>query len=349
MDTALLDLKFYRIINGYFEIQVNNQIYKVVYPDTKAKYRAQQLYVSLLADSRFDTEYLNASQLNRILIYNEIWSDEEEEKLNKINPEIDNTKIKLYLSYKDESLRSGFQQQLSLLRKFYNELYTLKHSLDHLTLDFFATNVKNQFLVAQSIYTLDNQPVFGQDYYGMDLTLLKQIIEEIKKHEISAEELRLICMGDTWRRYACQKDIFGPTINLNDDQINLLTLHQMYQNVRQHPECPSEEVISDPDALDGWFLHQKNEYEKTKKKNKALEKVRGKVKNSDFVYIVADNDEEAAAIRDLNDQVGKNLMKSIDSSLKKNDGKMIQWSDVGQIKQDIKNQAFEKFRNKRTS
>jgi len=101
--------------------------------------------------------------------------------------------------------------------------------------------------------------------------------------------------------------------------------------------------------LDGWFLHQKNEYEKNKKKNKALEKVRGKVKNSDFVYIVADNDEEAEAIQELNDQVGKNLIQSINSSLKKSDGKAVKWTDVGQIKQDIKNQAFEQFKQKKTS
>jgi UDP-N-acetylglucosamine 2-epimerase len=31
----LCDLKFYRIINGYFDITVKDQNYKIIYPDHK--------------------------------------------------------------------------------------------------------------------------------------------------------------------------------------------------------------------------------------------------------------------------------------------------------------------------
>lgn len=339
MKDFLLDLKFYRIINGYFDIRVNDQTYKVIYPDHKIKYEAEKLYVSLMEDSRFDTEYLSTEQLNKILSYYEIWSSTQQEKLDSIEKEIDKLKISLYQNYSKEDVKKQAKQELKILREYQHELISAKHSLDYLTLDFFAKNIKNQYLISQCIFTLDDQKVFKNNYYELDLDLLKTIIGEIDKHQITPDDLRNICMGDLWRRYLCQDNIFGPSIYLNDDQANLMSLQKMYDNVRQHPDCPEDNVIEDADALDGWFLFQKEKNKKNKKKNEGLSKVRGKVSNHDFVYVITRDMEEAQAIEELNDIRGKQLVSAVRNA-NLEDGETMKWKDIPFIKQELQSQAY---------
>jgi len=340
VDNYLTDLKFYRIITGYFEIRVNDQKYKIIYPDIQKKYEAEQLYVSLMQDSRFDTEYLNSAQLEKILIHNEIWSHQEQEKLDGIEEHINKIKIRLYQNYSNDTINKEAKTELKVLRDYQNELLSKKHSLDYLTLDFFAKNIKNQFLISQCTLTLDGRPVFEKDYYKMDPVLLKSIANEIEKHQITAEDLRAICMSDAWKRYLCQDNIFGPSIHFNDDQANLLSLQKMYDNVRQHPECPEEEIISDPDALDGWFLYQKEKNKHNKKKNEALDKVRGKVGGHEFVYVITRDQKEAAAIDDLNDHRGKQLVSAVRNNGLK-EGESMKWRDIPFIKQEIQSKIYQ--------
>lgn len=335
----LCDLKFYRIINGYFDITVKDQNYKIVYPDHQKKYEAEKLYVSLMLNSRFDIEYLNDKQLADLLASNNIWCEQDQTKLESIEQEIDKLKIRLYQNYHNEDIKKQAKSELKTLREYQHELLLNKHSLDYLTLEFFANNIKNQYLISQCILNPNDELVFGNNYYELDLNLLKDIISEIEKHQITAEDLKNICMSDVWKRYLCQENIFGPSIYLNDDQANLMSLQKMYNNIRQHPDCPEEGVLEDSDALDGWFLFQKQQNKKNKKKNEALSKVRGKVGNHDFVYVITNDKNEAEAIEDLNDVRGKELIKSV-RDLNLQDGESVKWKDIPYIKQEIQSQAY---------
>lgn len=339
MSNFLLDLKFYRIVNGYFDIRVKDQHYKIVYPDMRKKYEAEKFYVSLMQDSRFDTEYLNDQQLEKILIYNDVWSKEKQQDLDDVEEKINQLKIRLYKNYEDSEIKEKVKFELKMVREYQQELLLKKHSLDYLTLQYFANNMKNQYLISQCVLTRDDKPVFSDNYYELDLDLLKDIIAEIDKHHITPDDLKEICCGDTWKRYLCQENIFGRSIDLNDDQANLMSLQKMYNNVRQHPECPEDDVIEDQDALDGWFLFQREQTKKNKKKNEALSKVRGKVKNHEFVYVITQDKKEAEAIEDLNDFRGKQLVQAVRTT-KIEDGNNVQWKDIPYIKQELKSQAY---------
>lgn len=340
MEDLLCDLKFYRIINGYFEIQVKDQRYKIVYPNNQQKYEAEQLYVSLMQDSRFDIEYLNNSQLYKILEYNQIWSTEQQQSLDDLEENIDKFKVVLYKQYFDDDRRESTKQELSTLRKFQKDLLSKKHSLDYLTLNFFANNIKNQYLISQCVLTLKGEPVFGKNYYEFDLDLLKIIIAEVDKHRITSSDLKKICTGELWKRYLCSNNVFGPSIHLNDDQINLLSLQKMYDNVRQHPERPEEAIIMDSDALDGWFLDQQEKVKMRKLKNEALSKVRGKVRGHDYIYIMTNGDQDQIkAVEGMNDLRGRSIARSMREATKS--GETVSWKDVPYIKQELRSKAYQ--------
>lgn len=333
-----LDLKLYRIINGYFYISLDNTTYKIVYADQSIKYKAEMLYVSIMNDSRFDTEYLKQEELDQILMSNEIWNSKKETDFAQITTTIDDKKIELYKYFKDEKFKKSIQKEIEMLKNIQLDMHKEKHSLDYLTLGFFASNIKNKYILSQSIFTCENEPVFGTVYQKLDHRLLDRFVSEINKESITEQELRDICLGELWSRYTCSDSIFGPSIELNDDQINLLTLTKMYNNVKNHPECPDDEIIKDRDALDGWFLEQSRKVKETKLKNHNLSKVRGKVAQHDNVYVFTNDIKETRAIHDMNDTRGKKLVSDVQAAGTGQKAKT-DWKDLPTIGQDLKNKA----------
>lgn len=334
-----LDQIFYRIINGYFYITVNGQSYKVKYANNHLKYMAENLYISIMEDSRFDTEYLKQAQLDKILQANEVWTKEQEEQLDKIKKQLDKLKMRLCEYYKDLSVRDEAKKEIEELKSYEEELKNNKHSLDYLTLEYYASSIKNKYLTSQLITDLNDNPVFPDKYEDVDEKILTSFVIEINKNIITGDQIRQIALGPLWQRYSGMTDIFGPCINLNDDQINLLSLSMMFKNVRQHPECPDDEIIEDQDALEGWFMIQKDKAEKTKKKNAALSKVRGKVKNHDFVYVMTRDMKEAESIESLNDLRGKSLVNAVRSSVTEV-GETKKWKDIPFIDRELKSEAY---------
>lgn len=330
-----LNYKLYSILNGYYYIVVNDKKYKVIYPSLEVKYRGEELYVEIMEDSKYDTEYLDNNQVDNILRYQKIWNNDMQERLDSCIKIIEQYKMELYKEYFNGEKRDQIRKILDGVRNSMQELSEIKHSMDYLKLEFFASSMKNQYIISQRILNLDGSRVFDEDYRSLDSRELSKFLKPIEEKTVTAKDLRDIVKGDTWSAYTVQDKIFGPSIDLNDDQRNLLALQRMYNNVRQHPECPSDEIINDDDALDGWFLFQKDKQKKDKIKNSLLSKVRGKIKDHSSVFIFTQDEEERKAIWDMNNIEGKRTLKSIEKTMEERQGERIAWQDIPIVKQQI--------------
>lgn len=330
-----LNYKLYSILNGYYHITVNNIKYKVIYPSIEVKYRAEELYVDIMDQAKYETEYLSNNQVENILRHHRMWSDEMQERLDSCTKIIDEYKMQLYQEYFNADRRADIKKLLKSVKTAMQELSESKHSMDYLKLEYFAMSMKNQYIISQRILNMDGSQVFDQDYRDLDSRELSKFLKPIEEKTPTAQDLREIVKGDTWSSYTVQDNIFGPSITLNDDQRNLLALQRMYNNVRQHPECPSDEIINDDDALDGWFLFQKDKKKKEKVKNSLLSKVRGKVKNHSDIFIFTNNKEERQAIWEMNNPEGKRTIKSIEKTMEDRKGEKIAWQDIPIIRQQL--------------
>lgn len=330
-----LNYKLYSILNGYYYIVVNNKKYKVIYPSLEVKYMAEELYVEIMEGSKYDTEYLDNNQVDNILRYQKIWNNDMQERLDSCIKIIEQYKMELYKEYFNKEKRDQIRKILDGVRNTMEELSQIKHSMDYLKLEFFASSMKNQYIISQRILNTDGSQVFNEDYCYLDSRELSKFLKPIEEKTVTAKDLRDIVKSDTWSAYTVQDKIFGPSIDLNDDQRNLLALQRMYNNVRQHPECPSDEIIDDDDALDGWFLFQKDKQKKDKIKNSLLNKVRGKIKNHSDIFIFTQNDEERQAIWNMNNLEGKRTVKSIEKTMEERKGEKIAWQDIPIIRQQL--------------
>jgi hypothetical protein len=73
----------------------------------------------------------------------------------------------------------------------------------------------------------------------------------------------------------------------------------MYANIAEHSECPTDDIINDDDALDGWMVFQRRQRDKHRTQ-KEVDTLLNKHKDSEEIYIVADDPAQIQKINDLN-------------------------------------------------
>lgn len=342
-----LEKLFYRIICGYFFIYIDDIKYKIVQPSIDIRYEAEILYDTIIEDNKYDKRWMTEHEINIYLDYNNIWNKIKEQELKKLEKTVEDFKIELFLNYSDEKKKVFFKKQLTQFRKKIDELYKEKNCMSHLDIKTHATSIKNEFILMNTIYDHSNNLVFNNPYSETsEHKKLQLFIAEILEYNITPDLMRKLVKSDFWRSYVSAVNLQIDIHKINDDYRHLVSLHKMYDNVRQHPECPTEQVIDDDDALDGWFLNQHRKVEKEKKKNAILDKFGGNIKEkAGEVFVMTQDLEEMKDIYDLNDPNQKrNIREIITFGSKSKDG--IKWQDLPFVQRELQQQANDKFKEK---
>jgi hypothetical protein len=99
-------------------------------------------------------------------------------------------------------------------------------------------------------------------------------------------------------------------------------------------EAPSEDIINDDDALDGWILYQNDKNNKEKQKKQISEKFGLDKKRGDEVFIMTNDKKETKAIYSLNDP---NTNRDIKNMIKitKEKGE-VDWTELPHVQKQIK-------------
>lgn len=340
MSHANLEKLLYRILLGYYYININNNKYKVVAPDLKIKYEAEILYDNILEENKFDKRFSTLKEIEMSLIANNIWSPELDKKIKEIENQIDDAKVDIYLNFLNLSKKTFYEKNLESLKKILNQLYDKKNSFNHLSIEEHATSVKNEFIISNTIYNSENKLAINYND-NLDYITLQNFIQEIVNNMINAQDIRKLAKSGLWHMYATTTNINQDILIANDDYKLLVSYTNMYNNIKQHPECPSQDIIEDDNALDGWSIHQNRKAEKDKKKQSILDKVGGKNKNQgDHVFIFTNNEDEIRAINDLNDPEQKLFKEELAAHNKASPG--TKWEDLAPIKRKIQMEAQKK-------
>lgn len=271
-----------RIICGYQYITFKGIIYKLANPSTEIKVAADNLYDQIYEDNLF-SGFLLKEDIDSLLISTELITETFSEDLNVTEKRLEESKIKLYQNFSLKKERERYRRQIKQLSDIINKAYNTKHSLDFLTLEHFCTNIKNEYIISHTL-TQDNTYIF-KNYPNINYNFFNNITQLIAQNVIPVDEYKQIARGDSWRKIYTpdNNNIFSCSASeYTEEQKALLSISRMYDKVYSHPECPSEQIIDDDDALDGWMLHQQKE---NKKKNDQ-KGVSNKLANADEVFVM---------------------------------------------------------------
>lgn len=334
----------YRIFSGFYTIDIDGKNYKIISPTISIKNQAHKIYLGVLDDYKFDTtSWISEKAIKNLLKAYNIWDDTKQKLLDESIKDIDKLKIQLYLNFNNSTLKSEIKTKLVSLNDNINKLYAQKHYFDYLTLDHYAQSIKSQFIIVNTILDSNNQPIFNfNDFDYIDIKFLEKIVNHIQDNIIDIYMIKKIARNELWKSFwsiSKEKIFDGKIKDWTDDQRSLVNFSKVLDSIREHMEAPSEEIINDDDALDGWILYQHEKTEKEKKKKLINDRYNLDNKKAGELFLVTDNTEEAREIFQLNDPMASTDIKQMQKIA--NEKGQLNWSELPHVKRDIQQQLME--------
>ena len=338
MELAKREFLISRIRSGYVPVVVKNKRFLVYYPTIEVTVRANQIYIEEY-DKAVENDLFDDTDIMNLLIGVGIWSDDKEKELLEILPgHIEYWKIELYNNILKSKTQNTIRKYLRTAKEEYSKLYTIRHSFDHITCVGYANYVKNMYIISKST-RYKNKNV---NWKNVDLNA---VMNGYYAELLDTDTLRMLSRSYPWNTLWPVLKINGrifDTINLTFEQQTLISWSSMYDKIYESPECPSDDVISDDDMLDGWLLIQKRKREGARQKQELQQKLGGKLGQADDVFLMAEGPQDVQKIDMLNEPHIARVKQQRVAEIKSHGGHLLeqQLSDVKRKRAMQLRQAF---------
>jgi hypothetical protein len=348
MDPRTVGIYLSRILSGFYLFIYSGKKYKLIYPDITIKYEAE-LYAQQECEYNRFNDWITDDSIIDTLVTMGLWTYNGDDNLKNLEKQIEDTKVDLYKNFLNPAKIKSLRKTLSNINAAYNRQFSIRHSLDQCTAYGYSQLIKNQYLLIHSLYDENNSLVF-KSQNDVDYDLLTRLSDFIGGDSIDIKTYRIIARSDQWRNYwSANKDYLfdKATINWTDEQKTLVVLTKMYDSAYEHPECPPDNVIEDDDLFDGWMIHQRRESEKNKNKNRTEKMLEGKkLDKAGEVFIMANSQEEAQNIYNLNDNTSRHIIRERNTVIQSNPD-MIDNTKLPDVQRTLVQQSNEIFKNRK--
>lgn len=282
-----------RIQLDFIPVVINETKYKIIPASPELEFEANTLYLETLEKE----EGLSDEELIQWSIKRRFWSEEKEKIYSDILPkEIETTKIQLYNNYTKSGQRAIYKAILAGKKAELDKLYMERNRYRTYSREWNAEFIKRAYILQNTVI----------DYSG-------------NKTEIDFEEL-YIAYGNSYLGSSVIREIarttpwanIWPVLKANNapifpvlshDKQELIRWSRFYDNIRDSMHCPSDEVIQDDDALDGWLIKQNRKAESERMKAQISEGL-GKHGDADEIGLFVD-EADVAKVDLLNDDAGR--------------------------------------------
>ena len=268
-------------------------------------------------ESAYIDGMMNEEETEQWMREAELWTREDDRKLNGIKEDIEKLKLEIYNSRKDAYTRERIRHYLRTGEKQLNEYFHKKNQYFQNTCEGYASSEKISWIIKNTTY-LDNK------LYDFEDVSFSYVLSEYQGSVLSDSVVRDLARNEPWRSLWIIKDnsnikLFNnsDTGELNHNQKNIIIWSQMYDSIQESMDCPPKEVIEDDDLLDGWFISQHKKREKERAEKDFEEQTKsGKIKNAGEVFIVAKNQEHKDSIESMNSPMIQALKKKRAAEIK---------------------------------
>ena len=166
--------------------------------------------------------------------------------------------------------------------------------------------------------------------YDFEDLQVEHVITKWRESFLDENIIRELARNDPWSTIWRMKDKVNIKLFYNDEereitenQKSLVMWSQLYDNIQESMEPPSQKVIEDDDVLDGWFVAQSKKREKEQKEREFESNSSDRMKQHSELFMMSGSAEETEIIESMNDMNA--------SRIKKQRGRTIM--DKGQVKQ----------------
>lgn len=331
-----------RIRIGYYPVKINGVTLKVYPPTNVDEFEANHVYNESYYQA-IEDEIKTEEETLEWMLERGLWSEEEDNKIEKIKKDIESLKVEVFNSRNNTD---KITRNRRLLRNAENQLLEL-HNKKNV---FFSNTCESIAMLEKSFALLKRCTFLGKELYDFEDSNIEYVLSQYYSMILPESKIRYLARNEPWRSIWILNE--SKLFNLFDDngrelsvdQRNIITWSKMYDNVQESLECPSDDVVNDDDMLDGWFIIQRRKREQEKidsELNNSL--TNEKVKNSSEVFLMAGNKKDADKINSMNDVNAKMIKKQRENVIKqKGSASQLDFQDT---KLDLFNKSNQMFKD----
>lgn len=315
MDRSRKELLVARICAGCVRIKIGCDGPVLLYqrPTPQQVYIAHEVYFDSLREAELEGLYSD-EDLIEFLLRQEFWDEEKEELLKRLPKDIEEFKVQLFKANFRSHERKVVREALRRAKETLDSLFRERHAWDYLSCSGHAASAKAKYLFACSLFTPDGRQVFREDFWDSAGPLLDEAMEAYSRLRLDEAMIRELARTEPWRgiwsAHKIEGRLFGDPLQYTEEQTALVSWSSLYDNVFQHPECPSDFIVEDDDLLDGWMIDQRRQREARMNQQAGESLIQNeKIRNSQEVFLVANTKEDARRVVDMNDAMGKAIQK----------------------------------------
>lgn len=290
---------------------------------------------------------MSEDEMNDWALSNGLWTSEDDKKSEGFKKDLEKLKIEIYNNRNDTKLRERIRLYIRAGEKQYANHLKEKNSFYQNTRETYALSEKISWIIKNTTF-LDNKLFDFKD------VSLNYVIDEWHSSILNESTIRELAREEPWKSLWSIRENSGAKLfsiateeEITANQKHLLIWSQIYDNIQESLECPTEDVIKDDDMLDGWFLIQSQKREKDRLEREFEQSNKNdKIKNAQEVYVVADPSDTSsiARIEALNSQSAQAIKKQRFDIIEKRGG-LARQHDFLDEKQKMQMQITNAMRN----
>jgi hypothetical protein len=338
-----------RIITGISRYVIDSKEYVVISPSPEIMSEAYALYQKTFRVHSFEEDWLTPNQAIRLSVQLGLIKPNVDDNLVELEKTQEDVKCNIFQSFLHESALKPLRKQLQLIKNKIYELTSNKHMFHYVTSEGFASLLKTQYILMHTTY--DNKGNRMWKDWDIPYHEVDALMGEVNRNMISHDVLRYLSHNDPWRNYyflAKDNPFQKHPSEWTDEQRMIMSYSKMYDNILEHPECPTENILNDDDALDGWMIHQRRQREKDKTTNE-MDKLLGDKRHHQEIFIpVKDEDGNPSNDQAQIDRI--NSMNTIEAKIAKakreaalQHNEIIAEQDLPDVRQDMQMRANEEM------
>ena len=300
MDNSTVSLLIHRICSGKFFFTHNDVRFVYLQPKSDIKHEAELLYSIFIDENKYDYIWSQENIL-KLLKYLNLWEEEDDNLIKDSEKKLEHLKLNLYENRLNKDKINFIRKEIVAQKNILNKLFNRKHALDYLTIEEAGNTFKNEIILTNNLYYVNNNEKVFQNIQDTSYTEFSTISSYVANSFISIESYKKIARSDIWKNLwnSNKNNLFGlSAYELSDEQKTLVSISNMYDKIYEHPESPEDAVIEDDDMLDGWMLYQKNKAKQNKTQGTAQTLI-DKHKKAQEIFVVGEP-EDINTINELN-------------------------------------------------
>ena len=343
MDLSEREFLVFRIRSGIYKVPYKNFNVKIFTPTIEDELEACEAYDRSYYEALND-DIMTEEQCFEWMIEEELWTYEQDKDIELLKEKVEDLKLKVFQNFNNSRLREAGRAYLRATESGLSELMSIKNN-------FFGNTCEGIAQFDKSVHLIQACSFIGGEKIDPESISVNDLLNKYYAQILREKDSRELARNEPWRSIWSLKssntfDLFSNKgRELSIDQKNLLVWSKMYDNIQESMDCPTEKVIEDDDALDGWFIHQRRKNERDKAVSQMDESLKNeKIRNSQEILVFTDNNTDAKTIHEMNSPNAKVIKKQRQETLKEK-GEVVDL-DFADQKMRLGNMAHEQFKNK---